>query len=87
MPYVTYLLVALAISVWLGFRSGVFRRPVVAISSQRKDWATKTVLLVGGAGLCAQVQAAWGWIGVVIVIALTVAVIWVSPAWSWGRRN
>ena len=87
MSYAAFLLVAIFISACLGIRNRVFRRPVMVIDQQRKDWITRSVLLVGGAGICAQAQAQWGWIGVVAFIALTVVAIWFSPHWSWGRQR
>ena len=87
MPYAAFLLVAIVISAFIGVRNRIFRRPFTTLDERRKDWISKSILLLAGAGICAQAQAQWGWVGVVAYIALTVVVIWFSPHWSWGRRR
>lgn len=89
-PYAAFLLVAAVVSVGLGIRAQVFRKATAEdaqLRARRKAWITSSLLLVASAGICAEVYAQWGWLGVVSYVAMTAVVIWLSPNWSWGRRQ
>ena len=89
MSFTAFLLVAVVVSACLGIRAGVFRKPTIEDGQQRarrKEWISSSLLLVCTAGLCDQLYDQWGWIGVAFYVVIGAALIWFSPAWSWGRR-